>query len=154
LRNSTQSPQRATRRIRETILAQVVKSARNRTIGCNRAPHGDPLERDANLEDLVNDPLFEGDHPRAAIGRYLEDPLSVQDFDRFAHRNAADIKLAGNLCLDHTLPGLEISKRDGVDNRVRDPIGELAPAIARQPENIFYRDRRGCLQRLRSQLPS
>ena len=54
-----------------------------------RFAHGDPLQRDARLADLVDALLVEDGNEGAAIGRACDDPLRLQNLQRLAERHAA-----------------------------------------------------------------
>ena len=69
----------------------------------HRVAHGDPLERDPQLVDLLDHRGIEWRDARSAIGRDIEDALGLKKLDRFADRYAAHLELPGEILLDDAL---------------------------------------------------
>ena len=84
-------------------LAEAVEQPRLAPIGVHRVAHGDPLERDPHLVDLLDHRGIEGSDARSAIGRDIEDALGLKELDRFPDRHAAHLELPREVLLDDAL---------------------------------------------------
>ena len=110
------------------LLEQRPSSGRELSDRCCTQRHnlatGQVLQRQANLQDFLQPIDVDAHQPHATIALVDDDALTLQQAQRLAHRNPADIQRAGNFRLDDPVAGQEDALRGGLDNGVDDLIDQ------------------------------
>jgi hypothetical protein len=85
------------------------------------------LQRRPQAVDLVGPVKVQLGHRRPPVALHAHQTFLGEQYQRLAHRAAADVQIGRQLLLDQPLPEIDPTGEDGVTDRIRDLVGQDAP---------------------------